>query len=78
MVLRVLIIAAFLSGRAVLRHEQTSTGMVKDSAGAVLPGVIAEAAGMSLIEKAGTNSSGEYKLRNIYISGIRYGATPSY
>ena len=49
-----------------LAHAQaTITGLVKDSSGAVLPGVLVEAASPALIEKvrsAVTDGSGQYRI----------------
>ena len=49
-----------------LAHAQaTITGLVKDSSGAVLPGVVVEAASPALIEKvrsAVTDGSGQYRI----------------
>ena len=49
-----------------LAHAQASiTGIVKDSSGAVLPGVVVEAASPALIEKvrsAVTDGSGQYRI----------------
>ena len=49
-----------------LAHAQaTITGLVKDSSGAVLPGVLVEAASPALIEKARsavTDGSGHYRI----------------
>jgi len=60
----VLVLAVLLA--PALAHAQASiTGVVKDSSGAVLPGVTVEAASPELIEKirtAVTDGSGQYRI----------------
>src|SRR5947209_15128372 len=50
------------------RAQSAFAGIVKDATGAVLPGVIVEAASPALIEKvrsATTDSNGAYKIENL-------------
>ena len=51
-VVRALIMAALLQCLAATAQAQAISGVVKDSSGAVLPGVTVEAASPVLIEKA--------------------------
>jgi Carboxypeptidase regulatory-like domain len=63
-----LILLPTLAGNAWAQLGSGLAGSVKDSSGAVLPGVTVEAASPALIEKvrtATTDSSGEYKITNL-------------
>jgi hypothetical protein len=67
---RILLTAALLQCLTGTARAQAILGVVKDSSGAVLPGVTVEAASPALIEKtrsAITSSSGEYKLAGLSI-----------
>ena len=53
-----------------LGNAQTLAGVVKDSSGAVLPGVTVEAASPALIEKVRattTDAAGQYKIDNLRV-----------
>src|SRR4051794_30824847 len=53
---------------ATLASAQTLAGNVRDSSGAILPGVVVEASSAALIEKARTSttdSSGQYQIPNL-------------
>jgi hypothetical protein len=62
-------LVAFTAFVPSLAHAQASiTGVVRDSSGAVLPGVTVEAASPALIEKvrsAATESNGQYRIENL-------------
>ena len=70
--------------------QASITGIVKDTSGAVLPGVTVEAASDVLIEKvrsAVTDSSGQYQnrrfasrhlYRHIHVDGFRHGEAGSH
>jgi hypothetical protein len=62
---RIVLIACLVLVPALARAQASIGGVVKDSTGAILPGVTVEAASPSLIEKARsvvTDSSGQYKI----------------
>jgi hypothetical protein len=60
---------AWLAAMPAIAHAQASiTGVVKDTSGAVLPGVTVEAASPALIEKvrsAVTDGTGQYRIENL-------------
>src|SRR3978361_2379484 len=67
---RLMFAAALLALLPVAASAQTSaiSGVVKDTSGAVLPGVTVEAASPALIEKvrsAVTDGSGQYRIENL-------------
>jgi hypothetical protein len=66
---RTLIAMAWLAAMPMLAHAQSSiAGTVKDTSGALLPGVTVEASSPALIEKvrvATTNSAGQYRLAEL-------------
>jgi hypothetical protein len=65
----VFLIVTALSAIPSIAHAQASiTGMVRDTSGAVLPGVTVEAASPALIEKvrsAVTDGTGQYRIENL-------------
>src|SRR2546421_12934431 len=59
---------AWLALPSVARAQSAFAGVVKDSTGAVLPGVTVEAASPALIEQvrtASTDANGAYKIENL-------------
>jgi hypothetical protein len=67
-ILAVWVVAVLLPAVAWAQSNSNIAGVVKDSTGAVLPGVTVEAASPSLIEKvrtAVTDSAGQYKIINL-------------
>jgi hypothetical protein len=67
---RILLMAVLLQCLTGTAWAQAILGVVKDSSGAILPGVTVEAASPALIEKTRstvTSSSGEYKLAGLSI-----------
>jgi len=61
-------IASAVSFPALASAQASITGVVRDSSGAVLPGVVVEAASPALIEKvrtAVTDGSGQYSVTNL-------------
>jgi hypothetical protein len=65
----ILLVCAWLALAPAFAYAQASiTGVVKDSSGAVLPGVTVEAASPALIEKvrtAVTDGTGQYRIENL-------------
>src|SRR5882724_6872242 len=64
----VAVAAAVLAVPSLARAQSAFAGVVKDTTGAVLPGVAVEAASPALIEKvrsATTDSNGAYKIENL-------------
>ena len=62
------VIASLLVMPAVCFAQASITGLVKDSSGAVLPGVTVEAASPALIEKvrsAVTDGTGQYRIADL-------------
>src|SRR5262245_28011239 len=62
---RFVVFVALVFVPALAHAQATITGIVKDSSGAVLPGVVVEAASPALIEKvrsAVTDGSGQYRI----------------
>ena len=68
-VMALLCCAAFLTPSALYAQAQASlTGTVRDTSGAVLPGVTIEASSPELIEKirsAVTDATGQYRIENL-------------
>jgi len=65
---RILFLLAWLAFLPASAHAQSLTGIVKDSSGAVLPGVTVEVSSPALIEKtrsATTDGSGVYQIVNL-------------
>jgi hypothetical protein len=67
---RIIVVVALLALAPTLASAQTSSiaGIVRDSSGAILPGVTVEASSPALIEKvrsATTDGSGQYKIVNL-------------
>src|SRR6185369_10019930 len=65
----IVFIAAFVAAIPSSAHAQASiTGVVRDTSGAVLPGVTVEASSPALIEKVRssvTNNAGQYRIENL-------------
>lgn len=62
---RALLVTGLLIAAATAAHAQTIAGIVKDTTGAVMPGVTVEAASPALIEKVRsvvTDGTGQYKI----------------
>ena len=60
--------AAFLLTASTARAQASIAGVVKDTSGAVLPGVTVEASSPALLEKTRsvvTDGSGQYKIENL-------------
>ena len=67
-IVKVVIVAAFAFVPAAAHAQASITGTVKDSSGAVLPGVTVEAASPALIEKTRTvvtDGTGRYRIENL-------------
>ena len=64
----VLLVVAFVVMVPVLAAAQSIAGVVRDSSGAVLPGVTVEASSPALIEKVRTgvtDGTGQYRIENL-------------
>ena len=65
---RILLVVVFVLAPAAVFAQASITGVVRDTSGAVLPGVTVEAASPALIEKvrsAVTDGTGQYRIENL-------------
>src|SRR5688572_21249216 len=63
-----LVVVCLIAGHSVAWAQATIAGAVRDSSGAVLPGVTVEAASPELIEKVRTTTTdgaGRYRIENL-------------
>ena len=80
-----LVLGLFLMAAPSVFAQASITGTVRDTSGAVLPGVTVEASSPALIEKvrtATTDGNGQYRIvdlragrvhRDVYVAGIHHG-----